>query len=162
MKNLPSKITDIGTIKKDFYCLLEGIVRREKHNFAGIGMLVYDSNSFDNLNSVPLRPSISLPTSLSLGKQDTLNFLVNAASIDSPIHDGFIFFNEKGLLTHISQYFGPPPVKNVEPNENYGTRYHAVLFGSYLKGVIIAGGVTSGNHYYIFEHGKLKKGNGER
>jgi len=160
MKNLNNKI--IRTVKKDFYCLLEEIVKKEKSNFAGIGMLVYDSKSLNHLNSIPLRPSTFIPNSLLLGKQDTLNFLINATSNNSPIHDGFVFFNEDGLLTHVSQYFGPPPIKNIKPNEKYGTRYHAVWFGSYMKGVIIAGGVTSGNHYYIFEQGKLKKWDGEK
>lgn len=162
MGNLSSEITNIETIKRDFYCLLEEIVQREKQRFSGIGLLVYDSNSFDNISSLSLRPSISIPSSLLLGERDTVNFLIDSASIDSPIHDGFIFFNEKGLLTHVSQYFGPPPVKNVEPNEKYGTRYHAVWFGSFLEGVIITGGVTSGNHFYVFEHGELKKSDEKR
>ncbi len=157
MKSRPSKIADTEAIKNSFYRLLEEIVPREKHRFSGLGLLVYDSMSFDDLNSLSLRPSNAISSSLFLGKQSTVDFLIDSASIDSPTHDGFIFFNEKGLLTHISQYFGPPPVKNIEPNEDYGTRYHAVWFGSYLEGVIIAGGITSGNHYYIFEHGELKK-----
>ncbi len=122
-----------------------------------MGLLVYDSNSFDNLNSLSLRPSNCIPSSLFLDKPDTINFLIDSASLDSPIHDGFIFFNEEGLLTHVSQHFGPPPIKNIQPHKDYGTRYHAVWFGSYLEGVIISGGITSGNHFYIFEHGKLKK-----
>lgn len=155
------RIFGVQAIKSDFYCLLERIVNSPKHEFSGIGLLVYDSRFFDNLNCVSLRPSASIPSTLLLNKQDTVDFLVDSASLSSPIHDGFIFFNENGLLTHVSQYFGPPPIRNVRPNEKYGTRYHAVLFGSYSQGVIIAGGITSGNHYYVFEHGELKKSDEE-
>ena len=66
MKSRPSKIADTEAIKNSFYRLLEEIVPREKHRFSGLGLLVYDSMSFDDLNSLSLRPSNAISSSLFL------------------------------------------------------------------------------------------------
>src|SRR3989344_8888642 len=149
----------IHRIKSQFCNLFEEIVSGRKERFSGIGAVVYDSEKLANLNSVKLRPSIQIPRRYSLediGKMS--KFLIEMSLLENPLHDGFVFFNESGEFTHAAQYFAPPPIYGVNPNENYWTRYHAVLFGSYIDGVIIVGGITSGNHYYIFEKGRFLKG----
>jgi len=149
----------IPRIKFQFCNLFEEIISRRKERFSGIGAVVYDSEKLSNLNSIKLRPSIQIPRGYSLEDIDGMSkFLIEMSSLENPLHDGFVFFNESGKFTHAAQYFAPPPIHGVNPNENYGTRYHAVLFGSYIDGVIIAGGITSGNHYYIFEKGRFLKG----
>jgi hypothetical protein len=69
------------------------------------------------------------------------------------LHDGFIFFNETGDLTHVSQYFAPMPRGIIIPNEKYGTRYRTAQYGSFLEGIILIGTINHDKRYYIFEKG---------
>jgi len=72
----------------------------------------------------------------------------------SPFHDGFVFFNEKGVLTHIAQYFVPSIVPGIIPNEGAGIRFHSAKYGSYISGVIATGVVSRKQLAHFFVKGE--------
>jgi hypothetical protein len=142
-------------VKKSFYNILKKISKEYNgDSFTGIGMTLYQTGSFSEKNHCDLRPSIPCPKNVSLEEEGTVKVLLEIADCESPLHDGFVFFNEKGVLTHISQYFVPPPVDDIIPNESYGTRYHSAQFGSLIEGVILTGVLCCDREPHLFEKGK--------
>jgi hypothetical protein len=143
-------------VAKLFVETMEKIYENIPDQFCGIGLLLYDSRKFSHKYHSDLRPSFSYPNGIKLGSEDCIKFLREVANYSSPLHDGFIFFNEKGLMTHVSQYFAPLiNDKKIVPNESYGTRYRAAQYGSLLKGVILTGIIPhDASRYIIFWKGR--------
>lgn len=142
-----------SSIKRKFFEILKTISERAGELFSGIGLLLYDTHKFYKKYYTDLRPSFSCPKHLLLGRKKTLECLLDISKKLNLFHDGFIFFNENGLLTHVSQYFAPLPIGNIIPNENYGTRYRTAQYGSLLKGIILTGIVSSDRNYFMFYKG---------
>ncbi len=147
------------SIKVKFIETLKVISNSAGKGFSGLGILLYDSNRFLKLHFSDLRPSFSCPQGLCLGDEKTISYLFKIAEITSPLHDGFIFFNELGRLTHISQYFAPLPINKIIPNENYGTRYRTAQYGSLLEGVLLIGVICHDMNFFIFSKGRIVNSN---
>jgi len=146
---------NISKIKKSFIQLLRRIPNHKINSFSGLGLLLYDSRFLLNIPRVSLRPSFKLPTNLSINPIETIiNFLIKISQNSHPFHDGFHFFNEKGQLTHISQYLAPSIKSEIIPDETHGSRYLTALCISYLKGVIGVGIVTRDYNVFYFEKGR--------
>lgn len=142
-------------IKKSFIKLLKEIANYKVNNFSGLGLILYNSKSFLDIPCISLRPSFESPTNISLDHQkNAVNFLLKISQNSHPFHDGFHFFDEKGKLTHISQYLAPPIIPDVIPNELCGSRYLTALCASILKGVIATGIITHDYNIFYFEKGK--------
>lgn len=142
-------------VKESFSRTLEEISKKAGFSFSGIGLLLYETGVFSGEYHSDLRPSFSRPKGIVLGKKETIETLLRISDKSNPLHDGFIFFNEKGEMTHVSQYFSPLVIgKRIIPNENYGTRYRAAQYGSLLEGVILTGTVNSDHRYHIFHKGR--------
>lgn len=153
--NLDINNSKLSDIRSNLTQLLEHIIVDKKYKFSGLGIVVYNTDKLSNLNTYSLQPHVNVPPSLKLNNIETLEYLERISSNEHPVHDGFIYFNEVGELTHISQYFHPLPIHDIKPNIYHGTRYHATLFGSYIDGVIFTAGITSSEYYYIFSKGKI-------
>lgn len=145
-------------IERDFYSTLEKLSQSSIHHpdFSGIGLILYDPNVFDHSLHADLRPSITCPRNVRLGRKKALSLLLKISNKSHKLHDGFLFFDcTTGLMTHIAQYFFPPIVPGIELSEHHGTRYHSAEYGSCMEGVILAGILNCNNKYYIFKKGHL-------
>lgn len=145
-------------IKKLFVQLLKDIVSNASNNkitnFSGIGLVLYNSKSFSRKHRSDLRPSIKCPENIWINQRSTIDFLLNISKKSHPCHDGYHFFNEKGQLTYVAQYFWPPIVPEIKPNEQHGTRDLSAKYGSCIKGVIAIGIVHSDHQTFYFEKGE--------
>lgn len=146
-----------NSLKIKFYDTINLISKYAGNSFSGIGILLYDTIFFSKKHYSDLRPSIICPKGFFLGEKKLINYLLEISEIYNPLHDGFIFFNEMGQLTHISQYFAPLPNGKIIPNECYGTRYRTAQYGSLLKGVLLIGIVCHDKNYFIFSNGEVIK-----
>jgi len=131
-------------------------MRTFHQNLAGWVCCYTILEKFSHRHHSDLRPSFRYPKGIKLGSEECIKFLLEIANYSSPLHDGFIFFNENGLLTHVSQYFAPIiDDRKIVPNENYGTRYRAAQYGSLLKGVILTAIIPqNASRYIIFWKGR--------
>jgi len=123
-------------------------------DFSGIGIILYDSNILLENTHTNTRLSTPSLNHFKLGEQDCLNFLADLSQHRNPFHDGFVFFNEKGVLTHIAQYFVPSIIPGVVPNESAGIRFHSAKYGSFVNGVIATGVVSRKLSAYFFIKGE--------
>lgn len=144
------------TVEKDFFTVLRGIAKNADScpNFSGVGLLLYDPETFEDSWYADLRPSVSCLEDVSLGSGKALPKLLEMASGENILHDGFHFFECKtGCMTHVAQYLSPPIAPEIEVNEKYGTRYRSAQYSSLVKGVILSGVVNSDNSYHVFRRG---------
>lgn len=141
-------------VKRRFFNTLKDVSENAGESFSGIGLLLYETGIFSDRYHSDLRPSFSCPKDIFLGEKKCIQTLLEIADRSNPLHDGFIFFNEDGKMTHVSQYFAPPPVDGIIPDENYGARYRAAQYGSLLDGVILTGVVNHDHKYFVFSRGK--------
>ena len=143
-----------GLLEIFFIDILKLISQRSRKSFTGIGILLYDQKFFVNDYFSDLRPSYKPPKLNLIGKETIINYLLDITDETNYLHDGFIFFNEIGNLTHVSQYFAPIPRGKIIPNEKYGTRYRTAQYGSLLRGIILTGTINHDKKYHIFRNGK--------
>jgi len=138
-----------------FVKTIEKVCENADDSFTGIGLLLYESNVFSHKYHSDLRPSFQRPKGIKLGTEECVRSLIEIANFSNSLHDGFIFFNEGGEMTYVSQYFAPIINDKIVPNEKYGTRHRAAQYGSLLKGVILTGVVPQdASRYFIFWRGK--------
>ncbi len=62
--------------------------------------------------------------------------------------------NKGGYLTHVAQYFVPPIVKGLIPNQEHGVRLYSSMCGSMIEGVLFIGMISSDNQVFIFANGE--------
>ena len=141
-----------------FLSTLRQIARKERgQNFSGVGMLVYVRKTFSHKCYVDLRPKITCPENVRLGSKLCMDTLLDISDEKKPLHDGFIFFNEEGLMTHLSQYFAPRVSTRVPPNLHHGARFKTAQYGSLLRGVLLTGIVSSNGDTFVFHKGVSRK-----
>jgi hypothetical protein len=131
-------------IPEELLRILNEIDRLKNKDFTGLGLVVYDTDP----SLLPISPLISAPDNLKVPISDTteiVNFLLRISTAENLNHDGFHFLNNRLELTHISQYFSTPLVKDVHINLEHGSRYRTALYGSFING-IVACGVLSNNY----------------
>ncbi len=145
---------NIEKLKISFQKTLKEIINKKVNDFSGLGLLLYNSRYLSSIPHFPLKPSFKCPKRMFIGQKKTIEFLSNMSQRSHPCHDGYHFFNEKGLLTHISQYLAVPIVIKVIPNELHGARHLSAQFASYRKGVIAVGTIDSNHSSSYFEKGK--------
>jgi len=140
--------------KRSFFSTLKEVSESTAENFSGLGLLLYETGIFSKKHYEDLRPSFPPPRNVRLGDESAVRTLLEVSNNLNPLHDGFIFFNEKGDLTHVSQYFFPQPARDIVLNEAYGTRYRAAQYGSLIRGVILTGVINHDCRYFVFSKGK--------
>lgn len=149
-------------IEKNFYLVLERLSERSKQrlDFTGTGMVLYDPSGFDHRWHISLRPSLLLPEEITLHDIDKASVaLLEISDESNRFHDGFHFFDRKtGKLSYPAQYFVPPLIHSLEINEDYGTRYHSALYGSCIEGIVLTGVVNGDHKYHAFRKGRLITG----
>ncbi|MFH6988487.1 hypothetical protein ACHRVW_12150 [Flavobacterium collinsii] len=120
--------------------------------FEGIGLVVY--NDFDDLPVIPLNEE-KIPFILPLvDYEKILKVLIEVSSSESIYQDGFHLLSKDLALTHISQYFSTPIVKNIKVQNNYGSRYRTALYGSILPNIIYTIVISKDYGIVVFKDGK--------
>jgi hypothetical protein len=142
------------SVKCKFYDTLKMVSESSDDSFSGIGLVLYETGSLSEAFYAPLRPSFSCPNDLVLADDKTVNLLLEISRRSSPLHDGFVFSNQAGIITHLAQYFSPSPKREIPVNECYGARYHTAHYGSLLEGVILTGIVNSDKMCHLFQNGR--------
>lgn len=135
------------------YKMLKEVVYAAPSNFSGIGLVAYDSKKFDSKCHCNLRPNIKNPQYCIKNKEFS-DYLIEIADYHNTLHDGFHMMNESGILTHVAQYFVPPIVDNLVPNQEHGVRLHSSMCGSMLEGILFIAVICSDLNIYIFKSGK--------
>lgn len=125
--------------------------------FSGTGLIVYDSKVLKKLHYCALRPSIKCAKELKLGDPKLSDYLLEIGNYNHTLHDGFHMVNEKGVLTHVAQYFVPNIDHSIYPDQNHGTRVHCSILSSLVEGVILIGTITLDKSIYIFKNGESIK-----
>lgn len=152
------RITGSEKLVEDMRRLLKRISLMEIENFSGLGVVLYQSDVLSELTHFNTRPSVQCPKGLRIREEDCFGFLSQLTRNSANLHDGFVFINQDGELTHVAQYFVPPIIPDIEPNDQRGIRYHSAQFGSCVDGVIATGIVGSdlvgcyfikGNVYFL-------------
>lgn len=134
------------------YKLLEEIQSKKINCFSGIGLVVYDSHSFDHTRHCDLRPNDKSPC-YSITDNNLCDYLINISDYHHTLHDGFHMMNNQGILTHVAQYFVPPVVKSLIPNQEHGVRLFSSMCGSTIEGVLFIGTISSDYKIYMFQSG---------
>jgi hypothetical protein len=136
---------------------LDQIILNPSKKFSGIGIIVYYNGFLESQRYISLRPNDSPRKNLYLDTKKGLDYLLEISKTDNLLHDGYIFTDNSGLITHIAQYIEIrlDNVKEVTPHELHGTRYLSSLIVSKMKGVAAVGNVSSNYKKYIFKEGKV-------
>jgi DNA integrity scanning protein DisA with diadenylate cyclase activity len=111
--------------------LLVELSKNRNEDFQGLGIIIYK-----NMRHLPVTPLV-LSGSLSYlpisGFENIVEILNKISRLESPFHDGFHMISTDMILTHVSQYFSTPIVKEAVVKYQYGSRYRTALYGSFLK-----------------------------
>ncbi len=111
----------------NMYKLLKRITLSDIENFSGIGIVVY-GDGFSEASHCDLRPDIKCPQ-YSILDDEVFQYLIKISDYHHALHDGFHMVNEQGILTHVAQYFVPPVVKDLQPNQEHGVRLYSSMCG---------------------------------
>jgi hypothetical protein len=150
LRHPDSRIVDLA------HKTLHTVSQNAGRDFSGLGIVVYKGISFNHIERVDLRPSISCPEDILLGTDRSVSELLRMGRSDSPVHDGFFLFDENGRLTHTAQLCIFRPHAEVKVNEQHGTRFLQLQFGSMEDTIILTGTISRFDHqYHIFQHGKI-------
>jgi len=141
-------------IKKQFVQFLKKIAQRINTNFSGLGLILYKRQFITNIPRLGLKSNIKCNRELYINKPESIKFILDISKTSHPLHDGFHFFNEKGMLTHIAQYLSPPIDRDITPHPLHGSRYVSALCASNIKGVIAAGIINRDKTIFYFENGR--------
>ncbi len=128
--------------------IMKGIYNSSHKDFSGIGIVLYENIS--NIPIFPLRKS-----NPEMDFSDITQTLASISSHKSDYHDGFHFISNNWQLTHVSQYFSPPIIPDIElcRKSGFGGRYLAALFGSKIIGVSLCGIASKNFGLAIFKDG---------
>lgn len=141
------------TLTNRFRQVLKTISTLDIENFKGIGIVLYDCRILNGSIHTNTRSKDLLSKKPNIFDEDCINFLCDVTKWDNPYHDGFIFVNENGQITDVAQYFVPPVVPGILPNESAGIRFHSALYGSFVTGIIATGVVSSKKEAFFFKNG---------
>lgn len=132
--------------------LCNDLNKLKSKNFEGIGLVVYS-----DINELPVvsMNTDQIPYNLPINSyDDILKILLEISSSNSKFQDGFHLLSDEFKLTHISQYFSTPIIKNIIAINNYGSRYRTALYGSNLPKVLFTAILSKNYGVIIFERGK--------
>jgi HAD superfamily hydrolase (TIGR01509 family) len=139
---------------RNFVDLLRKVDQERNSDFSGIGILIYDSSNFKNLRHLDLKPNFKVPKEYFINQNKTLTYLLEISKKDNLLHDGFHFFDEKGRLTHTSQFIETQIQDDIHDLKVKGARFVSALLASYENG-IIATGVIGDSSLKYFIKGKI-------
>jgi hypothetical protein len=145
-------------IVESLRCALVDVSARASSSFSGLGIVIYDADSFPTQCYCDLRDTTSLRHfgahfgSIGNGLTD---LLLTVSCESHPCHDGFVFMNVLGNVTHIAQYFVPPVVPHLAPHHLHGTRFYSALCGSLLPGVLAVGVVCRNRDCFLMKSGHV-------
>lgn len=137
----------------DIYKLMRAIQKKEKEKFSGIGLVIYDEKTFDSNRHCDLRPEIKCPR-YHITDDKICDYLAEISNYDHDLHDGFHMANSDGYLTYVAQYFVPPIIKNLMPNQSHGVRIYSSMCGSMIEGVVYIATISSDEKIFIFKNGE--------
>ena len=140
-------------ILNDTYKLLRKIANKDIEHFTGIGLVVYNEETFDADCHCDLRPDIICPKYY-ISDEEICDYLIGVSKHENTLHDGFHMVNEKGVLSYVAQYFVPPVIPSLKPHQDHGVRVYSSMCGSVLPGVLFIGVISSNRDIYIFRNGE--------
>jgi len=132
--------------------LCNDINKLKSKNFEGIGLVIY--------SDIKELPVVSMNTEKTIydlpikNYDDILKTLIEISSSNSKFQDGFHLLSKEFKLTHISQYFSTPIIKDLIVNNIFGSRYRTALYGSCLPNVLFTAVISKNYGLIIFENGK--------
>lgn len=135
------------------YKILNQIKDNITDGFSGIGLVAYDSSKFNPSSRCDLRPNFKCKN-FNIYDESICDYLAEISDYRSLFHDGFHFIDEQGVLTDIAQYFVPPIVSNLYPNQEHGVRLYSSICGSIIEGVLFISTICSNGEIYIYESGR--------
>jgi hypothetical protein len=139
------------TIIRSLSELLMGIDKKKTALFAGTGIIVYAD--FTGLPVSPLKksdPPFLLPKS---GYYEIESCLLEISAFDNNFHDGFHLIDTSFSLTHLSQYFAAPIIDSPKVEYEFGSRYRAAFYGSFISSVVACGVISNVHAPTIFQEG---------
>ncbi|WKL43109.1 hypothetical protein [Flavobacterium sp. ZE23DGlu08] len=132
--------------------LCNDINKLKSKNFEGIGLVIYsDIKELPVASMNTEKATYDLPIS---NYDDILKTLIEISSSNSKFQDGFHLLSKEFKLTHISQYFSTPIIKNLIVTNIFGSRYRTALYGSCLPNVLFTAVISKNYGLIIFENGK--------
>ena len=143
----------IDSISRTLSATLVKAVEMRTTDFSGLGIVMCDKSVPISKFFVDMRPNIPCPK-VRLGDEACAGALVNISDRKNPLHDGFILFNEEGMMLRAAQYFSPPIAEKIIPNEQYGARHMTAQYGSLIDGVVLTAVVSHERKCFIFCKGK--------
>ena len=135
------------------YRAFSNIVNINPEHFSGIGLVVYNSTIFDPTSHSDLRPGYQ-PPGYHVTDDVFCQYLAEISDYQNTFHDGFHMVDETGRLRFVAQYFVPPVVAALYPNQLHGVRLHSARCGSTLPGVIFIAVISSNFEIHFFQHGE--------
>lgn len=142
------QIADLTNRVTDFLTELSHVADSD---FCGLGLVICENLAPDLHRD--LRPTVRCPENLVLPSRQLRDYLSSVARLSSPLHDGFHFLDAEGRLTQVAQYFVPPLVRSLEPDQQHGVRVHSARCGSVLPGVILTCVLCSNFDLFVFRGG---------
>ena len=137
---------------KKIITLCNDINKLKSKNFEGIGLVIYsDSKELPVVSMNTEKTTYELPLK---SYDDVLKALIEVSSLNSKFQDGFHLLSKEFELTHISQYFSTPIIKNLIVTNIFGSRYRTALYGSCLPNVLFTAIISKHYGLIIFENGK--------
>jgi len=145
----------LGSIVEALRGVLLKVAAHAPTAFSGVAVVLYDSQ-FSHCCHCDLRDASAMlhvgSHSVTIG-DDFVDLLLTISPETHSCHDGFVLVNERGIVTHIAQYFVPPIVPGLTPHNDHGTRFYSALCGSLVPGVTAVGVVCANRDCFVVESG---------
>ena len=136
---------------QDLLLLLKDIELTKTSAFSGIGLVLY--KTLTNLPFTPLKDLDHEGFLPLIPRDQILNFLSDASTVENKYHDGFHLLNENLELTHISQFLAPP-IRPINIKLEHGSRFTTALYTSTVAGIIACGVLSNNYSPTIFVDGR--------
>ena len=126
----------------NLYNILTTIHKDANEPFSGLGLLICE-----NIKDIPIYPLYN--SNFKFSSKLITEQLLELSSLNNTHHDGFHVLSPTLKITHIAQYFYPPPFhgQSLDSNKQYGARYFVAQAGSKLPNILYSAVV--GNNYGI-------------
>jgi len=86
---------------------------------------------------------------------DALDYILEISKKDHPLHDGFHFINQEGLIDHVAQLIGVKIYNDINLHNVHGARHASAVLMSLNEGILMVGIVGYDYKPYLFVKGNI-------
>lgn len=143
------------TIQNKFIDFLLDIHKNKPADFSGVGLIIYDAEKKNKIEYASLKPVDRPPKKMYIDSKEALDYILEISKKNHPLHDGFHFINQEGVIDHVSQMIGVKIHNDINLHNMHGARHASAVLTSLNEGIIMVGIVGYDYKPYLFINGKV-------